>query len=818
MRAFDRRDFNLRILMGTAISAGTSMVAMPWKAFAARPRRRTADLVIDSIRWSDDYGGSWHTAPVLAGSHVWFEATVRNAGSSATPPRKTLDVEFRVNGNVVSWSDTIKGGLAASQSATIRADGGPNGNEFWVPATPGNQTVQAVVDHRGRISESNENTNSGFATLEVGPVDARPVANDDSVQTQINTTVNIDVLANDVAPSGQELVVASVQSPTDQGGTAVIAADGRSVVYTPPPDLAGQDSFTYEAAPLVSTTTAAATATVRVAIGVGLFTTLSVSQDVIQSSAQITATALEAPANSGDFIGLYSVSEPNSSNWISRQLVSIGQGTKHWTATMPAGAGDYHFRYVTAASACVTRSQRVTVVAGRIYTVGGSSPDFASPSAAAGSMSGGDLALIRDGTYGGFTANRSNMAFRAENRHGVTISGTDTVISGSGTGITLRGLIVQGDGGTGTGGQFSGLVNVRTGWTLEDVIVANSDDEREGIRSAGGGAVANNYRIERCIVQDNRGNGIWGRPDSQDRADHDRIIVKDTVLRRNNQGELNPGLYNGGCKMMYTNNLLIDGLISYDNYGTACWLDFGSTNYSVQHCTLFASHGTATDPWDSAGLYIEANPGPGLIQNNVIYSNIDYGIIMAESQNIVVQNNLIVDTTNAWGLRTVSGRPAPNNIDLIGNITDGNTPTRPGTDIVEIGTITPGPFAGPTQNVSEGASYTSQVTQQPESETIGAAIAAAGAVVGNIITLPVHGRKVIVADGSQWSTELYDLNCRYVRVTIPTSALRDEIEAQIQQYASIQARDATVRLSVLSANGYEIEGVYLGQPSPAGGT
>jgi hypothetical protein len=41
--------------------------------------------------------------------------------------------------------------------------------------------------------------------------------------------VNVDVLANDHAPPGTTLKLTSVQSPTDQGATAVTASDGRTI-------------------------------------------------------------------------------------------------------------------------------------------------------------------------------------------------------------------------------------------------------------------------------------------------------------------------------------------------------------------------------------------------------------------------------------------------------------------------------------------------------------------------------------------------------------------------------------------------------------
>ncbi|MFL6230155.1 MAG: TIGR03118 family protein [Pyrinomonadaceae bacterium] len=70
-----------------------------------------------------------------------------------------------------------------------------------------------------------------------------PVANGDSANTNSITPVNIDVLANDTDPDGDNLTITSVTAGT--GGTAAISADGRSVRFTPAPGFAGAASFQY---------------------------------------------------------------------------------------------------------------------------------------------------------------------------------------------------------------------------------------------------------------------------------------------------------------------------------------------------------------------------------------------------------------------------------------------------------------------------------------------------------------------------------------------------------------------------------------------
>ena len=94
-----------------------------------------------------------------------------------------------------------------------------------------------------------------------------PVANDDIATTDQDTSVTIDVLANDTdEDEGDDLLVVipdSITSPSN--GTAVLNDDD-TVTYTPEPGFNGTDSFTYEASDGKGGTD---TATVTVTVGGG---------------------------------------------------------------------------------------------------------------------------------------------------------------------------------------------------------------------------------------------------------------------------------------------------------------------------------------------------------------------------------------------------------------------------------------------------------------------------------------------------------------------------------------------------------------------
>src|SRR5690606_22940928 len=79
-----------------------------------------------------------------------------------------------------------------------------------------------------------------FTLLEV-PANEPPVAVADEAETDHDTPVSIDVLANDTDPDGDTLTVDAVTTPAN--GTATHTSD--QVTYTPDPGFAGTDTFTY---------------------------------------------------------------------------------------------------------------------------------------------------------------------------------------------------------------------------------------------------------------------------------------------------------------------------------------------------------------------------------------------------------------------------------------------------------------------------------------------------------------------------------------------------------------------------------------------
>jgi hypothetical protein len=110
---------------------------------------------------------SWTPANPATGTPVTFSATVKNVGTVATPAGTVVGVQFDVDGNEISWSDTDTQSLAPGATVTLTANSGPTGSSTWT-ASSGPHTVQAWVDDVNRFNDVNRNNNKLSVPLSVG--------------------------------------------------------------------------------------------------------------------------------------------------------------------------------------------------------------------------------------------------------------------------------------------------------------------------------------------------------------------------------------------------------------------------------------------------------------------------------------------------------------------------------------------------------------------------------------------------------------------------------------------------------------------------
>ncbi|MFO0744226.1 MAG: Ig-like domain-containing protein [Myxococcota bacterium] len=193
---------------------------------------------------------------------------------------------------------------------------------------------------------------TAHATITVGQgVNHGPVGHDDTATVDEDGHATIDVIDNDVDPDGDNLDVTEVSDPDH--GTAVIDADG-NITYTPDPDYAGQDDFTY-----VVCDTEGACATVSVTITVTPENDAPVAIDDHATTPKDTPVTIAALANDfdpdGDPLSVDGVDLPTGMD-----LVTNADGT--FTFTPAAGfVGTTSFRYVVADPGGLTDDAIVTI-------------------------------------------------------------------------------------------------------------------------------------------------------------------------------------------------------------------------------------------------------------------------------------------------------------------------------------------------------------------------------------------------------------------------------------------------------------------------
>jgi autotransporter-associated beta strand protein len=217
-----------------------------------------------------DSATSGTSDPIVVGAGTFAKLLVLVPGESAapgsptgrtgSPSDQTANVPFAVNllavdadWNVVSSTDTVA--ITSSDAdAVLPADAAlvAGAGAFSVTLeTDGSTTVTATDVTDGSKTAS---TSSAIAVI-----DTAPILTADSYSVLQDNTLHVSapgVLANDVDPEGQAIVVADprpVSAPAH--GTLTLNADG-SFIYTPVPGYSGPDAFTYQATDGYLTSTA----------------------------------------------------------------------------------------------------------------------------------------------------------------------------------------------------------------------------------------------------------------------------------------------------------------------------------------------------------------------------------------------------------------------------------------------------------------------------------------------------------------------------------------------------------------------------------
>ncbi len=176
------------------------------------------------------------------------------------------------------------------ESATVPAEQGTveiiDGKLIFTPAEDfnGEATVTYVVTDGALTDEAT-------VTVTVNPINDAPVAVNDTVTTDEDTAVTIDVLANDSDPENDTLTITAASVPTEQGTVAIV--DGK-LVFTPAENFNGDATISYT----ISDGQLTDGATVAVTVNPVNDAPVAVNDTV--STDEDTAVTIDVLANDGD--------------------------------------------------------------------------------------------------------------------------------------------------------------------------------------------------------------------------------------------------------------------------------------------------------------------------------------------------------------------------------------------------------------------------------------------------------------------------------------------------------------------------------------
>ncbi|HGZ7371670.1 TPA: tandem-95 repeat protein [Vibrio parahaemolyticus] len=153
----------------------------------------------------------------------------------------TTEEDTAVTIDVLVNDSDVEGDVLSIQSASVPSEQGSvdivDGKLVFTPAE--NFNGEATITY---IVTDGDLTDEAKVTVTVTPVNDSPVAVDDTVSTQEDTVVIIDVLPNDSDVDGDKLSIQSASVPEAQGKVEIV--DGK-LVFTPAENFNGDAEITY---------------------------------------------------------------------------------------------------------------------------------------------------------------------------------------------------------------------------------------------------------------------------------------------------------------------------------------------------------------------------------------------------------------------------------------------------------------------------------------------------------------------------------------------------------------------------------------------
>ena len=185
-----------------------------------------------------------------------------NAAPVANPDESVASVGRQSLIDVLANDIDPDGDLLSVKDATLGSGGGDlsvsqSGSLSFTPTTAGDVTINYVVqDERGL-------TANGAATVSVQPAtNLPPIARADLFEVQLGRSVELDLLANDIDPDGNQLQLVSIPASIASGS---LTKTGNTVSFNPTQQ--GKQVFSYQVSDGSSSAKADVTVIVKAQVG-----------------------------------------------------------------------------------------------------------------------------------------------------------------------------------------------------------------------------------------------------------------------------------------------------------------------------------------------------------------------------------------------------------------------------------------------------------------------------------------------------------------------------------------------------------------------
>ncbi|USD56262.1 Ig-like domain-containing protein [Vibrio sp. SCSIO 43155] len=196
---------------------------------------------------AEDFNGEATVTYVVTDGALTDEATVTvtvnpiNDAPVAVNDTVTTDEDTAVTIDVLANDSDPENDTLTITAASVPAEQGTvtivDGKLVFTPAENfnGDATISYTISD-GQL------TDDATVAVTVNPVNDAPVAVDDTVATDEDTAVTIDVLANDSDPENDQLTITNASVPAEQGTVTIV--DGK-LVFTPAENFNGDATISY---------------------------------------------------------------------------------------------------------------------------------------------------------------------------------------------------------------------------------------------------------------------------------------------------------------------------------------------------------------------------------------------------------------------------------------------------------------------------------------------------------------------------------------------------------------------------------------------